>query len=220
MLQQKGYVEMKKIAFLFDKTNDWISKYFPEALKVQQKFDVCVFYEEEKIRNFDLVFVLGYTKILKGKILSSNKLLLVVHASNLPEGRGFAPVQWQILEGKSNITVCLLEVSNDVDTGNIFDKLILSLNGSELYEEIRQKQAVVTFKLISRFLKRYPNLNFEEQQGIPTFYRRRTPSDSQLDLDKTIREQFNLLRICNNDDWPAFFEIDGVIYTLKIDKVS
>ena len=211
---------MKKIAFLFDKTNDWISQYFPEALKASQKFDVCVFYEEEKIQNFDLVFVLGYTKILKGKILSSNKLLLVVHASDLPDGRGFAPVQWQILEGKSDITVCLLEVSDDVDAGNIFDKLILSLDGSELYEEIRQKQAVITFELISRFLKRYPNLNFEMQQGMPTFYRKRTSSDSQLDLDKTIRDQFNLLRICNNEDWPAFFELNGVRYTLKIDKVK
>ena len=107
-------------------------------MRASQRFDVRIFYEEEQIRGFDLVFFLGYTKVLKGEILSSNKLLLVVHESDLPEGRGFAPVQWQILEGKMDITVCLLEVSNDVDTGNIFDKLILSLDGSELYEEIRQ----------------------------------------------------------------------------------
>ena len=144
----------------------------------------------------------------------------MVHESDLPKGRGFAPVQWQILEGKADISVCLLEVSDEVDAGNIFEKMILSLDGSELYEEIRQKQAVVTFELISRFIEKYPNLNFEAQQGMPTFYRRRNPSDSQLDLDKTIRDQFNLLRICNNDDWPAFFELDGVRYTLKIDKVG
>ena len=210
---------MKKIAFLFDKTNDWLSQYFPEALNASQRFDARVFYDEEKIRGFDLVFVLGHTKVLKGEILSSNKLLLVVHESDLPKGRGFAPVQWQILKGKADISVCLLEVSDEVDAGNIFEKMILSLDGSELYEEIRQKQAVVTFELISRFIEKYPNLNFEAQQGMPTFYRRRNPSDSQLDLDKTIRDQFNLLRICNNDDWPAFFELDGVRYTLKIDKV-
>ncbi|MDB4626546.1 formyltransferase family protein [bacterium] len=211
---------MKNIAFLFDKTNDWLSQYFPEALKSSQAFDVHVFYEEEKIRGFELVFVLGYTKVLKGEILSSNKILLVVHESDLPEGRGFAPVQWQILEGKTEITVCLLEISDEVDAGNIFGKMILSLDGSELYEEIRKKQAVITFDLISKFLERYPNLNSEIQQGKPTFYRRRRPSDSQLDLDKTIRDQFNLLRICNNNDWPAFFELDGVRYTIKIDKVS
>ena len=211
---------MKNIAFLFDKTNDWLSQYFPEALKVSQTFNCQYFYEEEKVRGFDLVFVLGYTKVLKGEILSSNNLLLVVHESDLPEGRGFAPVQWQILEGKSDITVCLLEISDEVDAGNIYGKMVLSLDGGELYEEIREKQAVITFELISRFLERYPNINFETQQGKPTFYRRRNPSDSQLDLDKTIRDQFNLLRICNNKDWPAYFELHGVRYTIKIDKLN
>lgn len=63
--------------------------------------------------------------VLKSEILSSNKLLLVVHKSDLPKGRGFAPVQWQILEGKADITVCLIEISDDVDAGNISDKMIL-----------------------------------------------------------------------------------------------
>ena len=98
--------------------------------------------------------------------------------------------------------------------------MILSLDGSELYSEIRKKQAMITFELILRFLERYPNVNFEVQQGKPTFYRRRNPSDSQLDLDKTIRDQFNLLRICNNKDWPAYFEFHGVRYTIKIDKLN
>ena len=211
---------MKKIAFLFDKTNDWLSQYFPENLKSSSKFDVNFFYEEEKIRGFDLVFILGYTKVIKGEILSSNKLLLLVHESDLPKGRGFAPVQWQILEGKSDINICLIEISDKVDTGNIFGKMVLSLNGSELYEEIRQKQALVTFKLINKFLEKYPNLKSEKQRGKPTFYRRRNLSDSQLDLDKSIRDQFNLLRICNNKDWPAFFELNGVRYEIKIDKMD
>ncbi len=211
---------MTNIAFLFDKTNDWLSQYLPKDLESSKKFNAYVFFDEDKVRGFDLVFVLGYKKVLKGEILSSNKLLLVIHESDLPNGRGFSPVQWQILEGKSEITVCLLEITKEVDAGNIFEKMVLSLDGSELYEEIRKKQALVTFELIARFLKKYPNPSFEKQEGNPTFYRRRDPSDSQLNLDKTIRDQFNLLRICNNKDWPAFFELDGVRYEIKIDKMD
>ena len=211
---------MTNIAFLFDKTNDWLSQYLPKDLETSKKFNAHVFFDEEQVRGFDLVFVLGYKKVLKGEILSSNKLLLVIHESDLPNGRGFAPVQWQILEGKSEITVCLLEITKEVDAGNIFEKMVLSLDGSELYEEIRKKQALVTFELIATFLKKYPNPSFEKQEGNPTFYRRRDPSDSQLNLDKTIRDQFNLLRICNNKDWPAFFELDGVRYEIKIDKMD
>ena len=39
---------MKNIAFLFDKTNDWLSQYFPEALRASQRFDVRIFCEEVK----------------------------------------------------------------------------------------------------------------------------------------------------------------------------
>lgn len=216
----KGIEEMINVAFLFDHTNGWLSEYFPEYLKTSKEFNVNICYEEKDVRGFDLVFVLGYTKVLTGKILSLNKLLLVIHESDLPKGRGFAPVQWQILEGKNDITVCLLEVNNEVDAGVIFDKILLSFDGTELYDEIRKKQALITFELIARFLVRYPNVNFEKQKGKPTFYRRRHPSDSQLDVDQTIRNQFDLLRICNNKDWPAFFKIDGVGYQMKIEKIE
>ena len=209
---------MIKIAFLFDKKNNWIANHFPAHLNTNHRFHIKKCYEEEDVRDFDLVFVLGYTRILKGEILNSNKLLLVVHSSNLPEGRGFAPMQWQILEGKNTIPICLLEVAERVDEGNIYLRGNIQLDGKELYEELRSKQAATTFDLISQFLEKYPNCEAIEQVGHPSFYRRRKPDDSRLDLDKSIREQFNLLRVCNNSDWPAFFEYDGAEYILKIER--
>ena len=211
---------MTTVAFLLDTSNDWLSEYLPEYLRTLKEFDVRICYHEQEVRGFDVVFVLGYTKLLKGKILDANDLLLVIHESDLPEGRGFAPIQWQILEGKNNITVCLLRISKQADTGDVFDKMFLTLDGTELYDEIRRKQLEITLELIRRFLDKYPNVRCERQIGEPTFYRRRTPSDSQLDVDKTIRNQFNLLRVCNNRSWPAFFEISGVRYQLKIEKIN
>jgi len=40
--------------------------------------------------------------------------------------------------------------------------------------------------------------------------------DSELNIDKSLREQFNLLRIRNNEHWPLFFVIDGYKYFLGI----
>ena len=53
-------------------------------------------------------------------------------------------------------------------------------------------------------------------KGKGSFYRKRTPEDSELDIDKTIREQFNLLRAVDNNRYPAFFKLNGQKYTLKI----
>ena len=211
---------MKRVAFLFDPSNDWLAEHFSKAFYSSKKYEFYKFYNDEDVRGYDIVFVLGYTKLLKGKIFDSNELLLLVHESDLPNDRGFSPIQWQILQNINDITVCLLKVSSEVDTGDIYKKMTMTLDGTELYDEIRMKQAEITFKLINYFLTNYPNIDFKKQEGKSTFNRRRKPSDSKLNIDQTIRNQFNLLRICNNKDWPAFFEIHGVKYKLKIEKLK
>ena len=52
--------------------------------------------------------------------------------------------------------------------------------------------------------------------GKATFYRRRTPVDSELDPRESLAKQFNLLRMCDNARYPAFFTLKGRMYRLKI----
>ena len=62
----------------------------------------------------------------------------------------------------------------------------------------------------------------EEQHKYPdprnpgTFYKKRTPEDSELDRHKTLEENFNLLRTVDNEQYPAFFVRKGKKYTIKI----
>ena len=57
-----------KIAFLLDKTNDWLNNNTiflgHEFKKDNLKIKVSKFYDHYEIENFDIVFILGYTKIL------------------------------------------------------------------------------------------------------------------------------------------------------------
>ena len=209
---------MLNIAFLFDLQNDWLEKHLPESIKKKPEAKINIFHTPDQIENFDLVFVLGYTRILPQSFLDGNHLVLLVHESPLPNGKGFSPMQWQILEGKNTITVCLIEMSLKVDSGDIIDQTKITLTGAELYEELRLKQAEATFTLINKFLNSYPSFNRKQQVGKETSYPRRVEGDSEINIDKTIREQFNLLRIVNNEEWPAFFYFNGTKYTLKIFK--
>ncbi len=54
------------------------------------------------------------------------------------------------------------------------------------------------------------------QNGDETFFPRRKYKDSELDINKSILEQFNLLRIVDNERYPAFFYINETKYILKI----
>ncbi len=210
-----------KVAVLLDPNNNWLDKYIRQIEKIDNlKERYCFYFSDspEEIKNFDIVFILGYTKILKKAFLESNGLNLVVHESNLPEGKGFSPVQWQVLDGRNVITVCLLEATDEVDSGDIFEKGLIELNGYELFDGIRKKQASATIGLIRKFLDKYPNIVRTKQFGKETFYKKRTIEDDELDVDKTLRELFNHFRIAHNEKNPLFFIIDGHQYYLKVYK--
>lgn len=207
------------VGFLFDENNNWIEEYFLEKhLPFQDKYKYTLSKDPSLINSMDIAFILGYTRLLDKKFLRLNDLNLVVHESELPKGRGFAPVQWQILEGNNNIPICLFEAEEEADSGDVILKDSFQLEGHELYDDIRKIQGEATRKIIFEFLKIFPNYNRTKQIGKGTFFRKRIPDHSELDLDKTIRDQINLLRIANNEEWPTFFYFKDKKYILKIGK--
>ncbi len=194
------------------------AKKFVSYLK-ENGFDAKLFFSHKKISSkYEVVFILSYFNKIEMKYLGRHKHNLVVHASGLPRGKGWAPLFWQILEGKNKIPIVLFEANETIDGGIIYLKDNMIFNGDELYEEIRAKQAEKTKQLCGRFLEVYPSLRKYVQKGKSTFYRRRTPQDSNLDINKSLKSQINLLRIVDNHNFPAFFEYKGHKYILKIFK--
>ena len=171
----------------------------------------------EKILPGGIAFFLGCMKIAKPATLARNHRNLVVHESDLPRGRGFAPVAWQILEGVQQIPVCLLDAANDADSGPVIYRDYIELHGHELLAEWRTLQGQKTTDLCWRFLNEELPPNGVAQEGEHSYYSRRRPDDSQLDPNKTIADQFDLLRIVDNDRYPAFFEHRGMRYRLLVE---
>ncbi len=85
-------------------------------------------------------------------------------------------------------------------------------------DDLRFLQAKAIFQVIGKFLDTYPKIRFRKQKGRSNFNKRRNPNDSQINIKKSILSQFNLLRVCDNKRYPAFFIHKGVKYFLKIEK--
>lgn len=206
----------QRITILVD-NNSWI---LPYAEQLRAEFSIAyqcnLVRKAEDIPKGDVCFLLGCTQIVSTNILSRNTHNLVVHESNLPEGKGFAPMSWQILAGKNSIPICLLEADKDVDSGKIWLTDNIELDGTELHDKWRNKQGEATLKLAKEFINNFEHLSTKTQTGKATFYSKRTTKDSELDLHKSLAEQFNLLRIVSNSNYPAFFIKDGIKYKLEI----
>ena len=60
---------------------------------------------------------------------------------------------------------------------------------------------------------------FEQDKKIQySYWPRRTAQDSRLDINKTLAEQFDLLRVCDPKRYPAFFEINQKKYKLILER--
>ena len=92
------------------------------------------------------------------------------------------------------------------------------LNGTELSDEIRNIQGKQFLNIIKKFLIKYPNIKSKKQIRKGNFNKRRYSKDSQLDINKTIKQQFNHLRINDNELYPSFFYYKGQKYIIKIFK--
>lgn len=210
-----------KIAYLLDISNSWIYNYLKNSKLIKSKKNNSkIFFKTNKLKGYDLVFILNYTKILKESFLKKNKLNLVVHASALPKGKGFSPLQWQILKNKNIIPMNLFKAKNKVDSGEIYVKNSIKLKGDELYDELREKQAKETINIIIKFLNKFPKIKSIRQKGKSTYFRKRNPGDSKLDINLSIKKNFQNLRVANNNGWPAYFIYKKKKYILKIYKES
>lgn len=176
----------------------------------------CVRHDE--IVDVDIVFYIGCIRISPPEVLSRAKYNLVVHESDLPKGRGMSPLTWQIIEGESEIPICLLEAVDEIDAGPVIYRDWMHFEGHELVDELRYKQGQMTIDLCRRFLSEKQPVSGTEQIGAVGFYPRRTPVDSALDPQISIAKQFDLLRTVDNNRYPAFFDLNGHRYKLQITK--
>lgn len=210
---------MWKISFLTDNLESWIIP-FVDMLKevVSQNHQVTRCWSYEDIPKGDMSFFLSCEKIVPPRILKRNTHNLVIHPSRLPHGKGLSPLAWQILEGKNQIPISLFEAEEKVDGGCVYYCDVIELKGHELNSEIKELQGQKTIDMVMRFINDYPHVKGEPQRGEGSFYRRRRKEDSELDADKSIAEQFNLLRIVDNERFPAFFHHKNHEYTLKIHR--
>ena len=186
----------------------------------QNKFEIQILNSVKEVNDGgDILFLVSCSEIVREETRSLFKHVLVLHASDLPTGRGWSPHIWDIVNGKNKIVLSLLEAKEPVDTGDIWKKLPIPLTGNELYDEINELLFKAELELIDWACQNVNDVKPQKQPFVDDNYlRKRTPEDSEIDISKSLDSQFNLLRVCDPNRFPAFFYKDGQKYTIRIEK--
>jgi methionyl-tRNA formyltransferase len=207
-----------RITILTDNPNSWIIPYVNILKDELKHHNITHVFSPDDIIDGDVMLMLSCEKILKKEYLQKHKNNIVVHPSKLPKGKGWSPLAWQILEGLNVIPVSLFEAVEAVDAGDVYILDYIQLDGSELNDEIKHKQGLLTIKMVKKYIDEFETIKGIPQTETESFYPRRKQKENELDINKTIAEQFNLLRVVDNERYPAHFYINGKKYIVKIYK--
>ena len=208
------------ITILTDNPSSWIIPYVDQLKKNLNAHKVSHIFNIKDIDRGDVMLILSCEKIIPEEYLNYHQSNVVIHPSKLPLGKGWSPLAWQVLENSHTIPVSLFEAVASVDSGDVYLVDYINLKGHELNDEIKHKQGLLTAKMAQNYIDNFETLIGISQEGQETFYPRRKKKDNEIDINEPLRDQFNLLRIVDNERYPAHFYKDGVEYIIKIYKAK
>ena len=148
------------------------------------------------------IFIPHWSYIIPKEIFE-NFECIVFHMTDLPYGRGGSPLQNLIVEGHKETKISALRVEKGLDTGDIYLKKDLNLDGSA--QQIFERSATVLEEMIQEILEH--NIVPKEQNGEITVFKRRTPSMSNIDELNSLEKIYDYIRMLDAEGYPhAYIE--------------
>ena len=181
------------------------------------KVSIC--HTKHQLGSGDILFLVSCSEKVGVIDRAKFRHVLVLHASDLPRGRGWSPHVWEIISGSTEVTLSLIEASDVIDTGNVWNKVKIVIPKHFLWNEINDALFKAEIELINWAIDNLDKVNPSAQVSseAATYWPKRTPQDSYIDINRSISEQFDILRVCDPNRFPAYFEIYGRKYKLRLE---
>lgn len=186
----------------------------PEVKKAALEYDIPV-YQPQTLKNGeaeeiicginpDIIIVIAYGKILPKQILEIPKYGCInVHASLLPKYRGAAPIQWAVLNGDKKTGVCIMQMDEGLDTGDILSTVETEIGINETSEELFNRLSEIGASALIDTLNDIEKGNFlpVKQTGESSYASMIDKSLSEIDWNKDAFEIHNKIR--GLQTWPC-----------------
>ncbi len=211
-----------KIEILNTDPNHPINPYLKRLQSnLEKNHSISILRSVQKVTTGDLLFLVSCSQIVDSDVLKNFEHAMVLHASDLPLGRGWSPHIWEIIDGAEQINVSLLDAVAEVDCGDIYRKIKIDIPRSALWDEINDLLFAAEIQLIEFAIENFDNLQkYAQNPDVEaTYYPKRKPKDSEIDPNKPISEQFDLIRVCDPNRFPALFHHRGETYRLTLEKL-
>jgi methionyl-tRNA formyltransferase len=166
---------------------------------------------------YSLIVPINYRKFIENASNLDN--LVIFHSSDLPKGRGWAPIAYTILENRKFFTITAFTPNEKIDDGNIVLKVSFEMQYGYTAKLLRlwdiEIMLICTRLLIEKF-QNSPLRGITQPGDNATYNKRRYPEMGEIDPNTTLRDSFELLR-SSEEGHPCFTIINGVKFKIFIE---
>ena len=137
---------------------------------------------------------------------------LILHDSLLPKYRGFAPLNWAIINGEPKTGVTLFYISEAMDSGPIIDQLETDITMQDTAKTLEEKMIQLYEKII---IKNLPGLqsgkikSIQQDENLATYTCKRIPEDGRINWQHSAIQIYNLIRGSTHPFPGAFTTLQG-----------
>ncbi len=166
----------------------------------------------------DYIFCFGFRRLIDQIILRKVKCgSLSTHFSLLPRYRGFAPVNWAIINGEKECGVSLFHMEDEADSGDIVAQKRIEIEEDEYVDDVMNK-CINSLKKI--LIEEWPELSkgnvkrIKQDTSQATITCSRNPEDGIIDWNESTENIYNLIRGTSKPFPGAFTHLVGEKLTI------
>jgi len=190
----------------------------PPVKVVAQEHGIPVF-QPEKVKNNpellenlkklnpDIFVVVAYGKILPEEVIHLPPFKTInVHASLLPQYRGAAPIHRAIMEGKEKTGVCIMEITEELDAGDIYECTEVPISENDDIVSLHDKLARIGAELLVNVLDKIEKgeaIKKPQEHSKATYASPIKKEEGKIDWNRSAVEIFNQIRALKV--WPKAF---------------
>ena len=148
----------------------------------------------------DVIFIPHWSYIIPNDIFE-NYECIVFHMTDLPFGRGGSPLQNLISRGIYSTKISALKVDKGIDTGDVYLKENLELDGAatDIFERANHIIQKMIISILQNKIKPVP------QKGKVTIFKRRKPHQSNIIELETLQKVYDYIRMLDADGYPKAY---------------
>jgi methionyl-tRNA formyltransferase len=169
----------------------------------------------------DIIYVVGWPQIVRASLLELAPCI-GMHPSKLPERRGGAPLNWQLLDGETESAVSLIRFTEGIDDGDVLEQAPFGIPADAYIEDVIETVCAVTYDAVAKSFPRLADGTaawVQQDHSASTCLRRRTPEDGIIPWRDSARRIFNLVRAVSHPfpgAWTLFKERKVTIWRANI----